>query len=497
MAGGWESTDNTGSTYRATYKLKRTYTIGSGARERQITKDQDVRVITNARTGNYDVYLTEFGTGDKPVYSYNASTDAVSVKNESLYGEVFAGNNSAQLNNVNFSTRKATVDIASSVASRDERFKLENLPGYKRFGRFAPAPPAGANPEGGGPTPDPDETTPVADSGAEPTSTGDNPDSTGFTVDANDSVNIENSGDIDYGTSVFRYPTSSEKYNGDYIKIRCFDYQKSGFNALESEPDTFKITRMKDRIDKDGDSKGVVILPIQSGITEVKSTAWGDGGLNPITAQFGNLAYGTISRGADPGAALGYFMRGSSEIMKKAANSTDDMKKLVTNYFVQQALGGTVPGLLSRTAGAAVNNNVELLFTGANLRSFSFNFTLTPRDKTESEQIRKIVRFFKREMTPRLSKSGFFLLAPRVFSIDYIHTKNGENKHPFLNKIGICALRDFSVDYTPGGNYMTYAENGSMTQYTINMSFGEIDPIYASDYDEDGDDQFNPTSMGY
>lgn len=496
MAAGWEATDDTGNTYRAIFKLKRDTTVGTGRRQRLVTRNQDVRVITNAKTGNYDVYLTEFGASDKPVYSYNASTDSTTIKNETLYGEVFAGNRSTQLNNVNFSTRKSTVEIAGQVATQDERFALENKEGYKRFGRFPSAPPA-AGKTGDGPPPDPDATTPVADSGATTTSTGDSPDSTGFTVDANESVNIENSGDVDYGTSVFRYPTSSEKYNGDYIKIRCFDYQKSGFNALESEPDTFKITRMKDRIDKDGDSKGVVILPIQSGITEVKSTAWGDGGLNPITAQFGNLAYGTISRGADPGAAVGYFMRGSSEIMKKAANSTDDMKKLVTNYFVQQALGGSVPGLLSRTAGAAVNNNVELLFTGANLRSFNFNFTLTPRDKTESEQIRKIVRFFKREMTPRLSKSGFFLLAPRVFSIDYVHTKNGENKHPFLNKIGICALKDFSVDYTPGGNYMTYAENGSMTQYTINMSFGEIDPIYASDYDEDGDDQFNPTSMGY
>ena len=44
---------------------------------------------------------------------------------------------------------------------------------------------------------------------------------------------------------------------------------------------------------------------------------------------------------------------------------------------------------------------------------------------------------------------------------------------------------------------MTYADGGSMTQYNISMTFGEIDPIYASDYDEDGDTQDNPNSMGY
>jgi hypothetical protein len=199
---------------------------------------------------------------------------------------------------------------------------------------------------------------------------------------------------------------------------------------------------------------------------------------------------------ADPGAAVRNLISGIGEAGKRLMANSDDMKQLVTNYFTEQALSGTLTNSLSRTSGAAINNNVELLFAGVSLRSFTFNFKLTPRDKAEAERIRKIIRLFKREMTARLNTSGLFLLAPRVFTINYIYTGTNSN-HPYLNKIGVCALRDFAVDYTPDGNYMTYADGGSMTQYNISMTFGEIDPIYASDYDEDGDNQENPTSMGY
>jgi hypothetical protein len=48
------------------------------------------------------------------------------------------------------------------------------------------------------------------------------------------------------------------------------------------------------------------------------------------------------------------------------------------------------------------------------------------------------------------------------------------------------------VNYTPDGNYMTYS-GGSMTQYDLSMTFGEIDPVYAQDYD----DEQGKTGMGW
>ena len=91
-------------------------------------------------------------------------------------------------------------------------------------------------------------------------------------------------------------------------------------------------------------------------------------------------------------------------------------------------------------------------------------------------------------MAPSKSKTEMFLKSPHVFKLKYYY-KNGQ-QHPFLNKIKTCALTSFTVQYAPDGSYMTY-DDGSMTSYTVNMSFGELNPIYEDDINESSND------MGY
>ena len=56
-------------------------------------------------------------------------------------------------------------------------------------------------------------------------------------------------------------------------------------------------------------------------------------------------------------------------------------------------------------------------------------------------------------------------------------------KHPSLNIIKQCALLSCAVDYTPNQQYMTYSDpQRSMVQYTMNLQFNELDPIYEMDY---------------
>ena len=88
-------------------------------------------------------------------------------------------------------------------------------------------------------------------------------------------------------------------------------------------------------------------------------------------------------------------------------------------------------------------------------------------------------------MAPKKSMTGMFLQSPHVFKLKYYY-KNGQ-QHPFLNKIKTCALQNFSVQYAPDGSYMTY-NDGSMTSYTVSLSFGELNPIYADDIIESSND---------
>jgi hypothetical protein len=294
-----------------------------------------------------------------------------------------------------------------------------------------------------------------------------------------------------YDKTPLVYPINRQGYGGDYIQFEIRTYQKSGL----ASPTAQGFTKAEDVTlvgmeKRKSEPLAYIYLPIQSGISDSMSVNWGDGELSPITAAFANAAYNTINAGGtgDAGKILGSVVKDMKQIGAAFNAAEGELRQMVINSFTEGAVG--VSGLLSRTMGAAINNNLELLFNGPMLRSFTFNFKLTPREPKEALVIKKIIRYFKKSMVPGLSNSKLFLLAPNVFKIKYIYTGKGNirQSHPYLNKIKVAALRDFSVNYTPDGNYMTYDDPnglgaGSMTQYDLSMTFGEIDPIYEPDYE--------------
>ena len=156
------------------------------------------------------------------------------------------------------------------------------------------------------------------------------------------------------------------------------------------------------------------------------------------------------------------------------------IKDLVKDQITQDIIGGG--NVLTRTTGAVLNSNLELLFSGPELRTFQFQYIMTPRDKKEAASCKQIIRMFKKAMAPKLQEGALFLYTPNMFFIDFMH-KGGV--HPFLNRIKPCALTNFGVTYTPDNAYMTY-EDGSPVAYNLSFSFSEIEPIYDKDY-ESGD----------
>jgi hypothetical protein len=75
---------------------------------------------------------------------------------------------------------------------------------------------------------------------------------------------------------------------------------------------------------------------------------------------------------------------------------------------------------------------------------------------------------------------GLFIKAPDVFELQF---KRGSSKHPFLYSMKTCALTKMSVDYMRTGNYITY-EDSTPVQLAMALSFTELNPIYAEDYND-------------
>ena len=170
---------------------------------------------------------------------------------------------------------------------------------------------------------------------------------------------------------------------------------------------------------------------MQPQLSESTAVSWGGDSLNAIQAEGAQIATKTIKDLGEGniGEALGNMINDTGEALNRVLGDGGS-KAALTAYFAGQAVGANV---LGRSTGQVINPNLELLFTGPNLRSFNFNFTLTPRDPEEARIVRKMIRAMKRNMTPQRSNEAVFLKTPRIFELEYIFGDTNR-EHPFLNK---------------------------------------------------------------
>ena len=280
-----------------------------------------------------------------------------------------------------------------------------------------------------------------------------------------------------------RYPLNeSRKVKYDYMQVVAYEHEANTFANQSSSVISF--TEADDRIKT---SVGRVFLPMQPGLSEGNAVNWGEGTANPFEAAGFNIAQSAITKfgNAKDGEA---FAGAAKQTMEQTITAGKQLLggvegSDIASYFAGKAIVNNT--LFTRATGKVLNPNLELLFTGPKLRSFNYQFRFTPREKEEARVVKRIIKFFKKNMAPQRVGSKLFLMTPNVFKLKYIY-KNGL-PHPYLNKIKTCALTSFNVDYTPDGSYMTY-DDGSMTSYNVRMSFGELNPIYEDEIDEYSND---------
>jgi hypothetical protein len=269
---------------------------------------------------------------------------------------------------------------------------------------------------------------------------------------------------------------------GSYVFPRSLRQGRDGqdflkFDMLKYEPRDFddKSFSFKKRTDTNKRTIGTVILPIPGGIQDGVGVGYGDSRMTPLDMAKANIALTTVSEGATAG------ITAAGQAAQTVAGAFGDNKKALAAVIAGMAAGGQ--DLLTRTTGAIANPNMELLFNGPELRTFSFQFLLAPRSQEEAKTLIQILRFFKQGMAPIRTKSRLFLKSPHTFQLSYRNSKGQD--HKYLNKFKECALANFGVNYTPNGNYSTY-EDGVMTAYQMTMTYRELNPIYNDDYGNSG-----------
>ena len=124
--------------------------------------------------------------------------------------------------------------------------------------------------------------------------------------------------------------------------------------------------------------------------------------------------------------------------------------------------------------GFAANPQLEVLFKGTQMRTFSFDFLFAPYDPNEAQNVLNIIKTLRFHQAPEVvaATAGRFFVPPSEFDIDFLF--NGQiNKN--IHQIGTVVLQSMTVDYSPNG-WSTF-NNGMPTHIRMNLQFTETEIV--------------------
>ena len=259
-----------------------------------------------------------------------------------------------------------------------------------------------------------------------------------------------------------------------------------------------------------GDPKGSCNLPIPNRLGVSQGVNWGEARANAVqlgafqaaSAATADVAEG-IMKGQGPG-LVGLVRDGFNQAKSVFNTVSADMAEndgsanagAVINAVIAKSVLGRIginvdtEQFLTRETGAAINPNLELLFGGPQLRTFSFVFNFAPNSVEEAKVVRQIQRWFRQGMLPQKTTYGggggsLFLGSPNVFRVCY---KNNKRRIRGLNTFKICACTSVEIDFTPDGVYQSYEDDDARSmpvRSTMKLDFNELTPIFANDYNLD------------
>ena len=249
-------------------------------------------------------------------------------------------------------------------------------------------------------------------------------------------------------------------YDSDNVDLRKSRKGLTGFNSVLST-----TTRITDAI-------AIYLPPNVTSDTGVEYTDT-DMGIVGMAAAGGVDLVNAIRRDDLAGAgtaimnvAKKFGVNAAKRIIGGVVGAAADVDSAAIGQFAEKAFG------------QATNPFMEVLFQGVGMRSFTYNFTFSPRNEAETADVQKIIKIFRFHMLPELQGTNErFLTLPSTFDIHYMYQMEAEVAHEnqFYSKIATCVLNGVDVDYTPDG-VKSFA-SGAPTQIKMGLSFMETEML--------------------
>ena len=146
-------------------------------------------------------------------------------------------------------------------------------------------------------------------------------------------------------------------------------------------------------------------------------------------------------------------------------------------------IAGTSPNqLMALTRGQIYNPNVELLYEGPKIRSFSFNYSFIPKSAAEAAAVNSIIKEFRMWSAP--AENGGMFDIPHVWQVTYM---NGAAPNTKLNYFKRAALTNVVVQANAGLSMHSSHADGQPIVYNMALSFTEVDLVLRGDHQAGGE----------
>lgn len=221
-------------------------------------------------------------------------------------------------------------------------------------------------------------------------------------------------------------------------------------------------------------------------------------------ANWSGKAFSNIGAAAMATFGSGDFGQLTQNTLNTVGTAIDQLGPMAAAKVVQGIIGKVTGEQLSDndvfagTQGVILNPNVELLFGGIDLRNFTLNYKLVPRNSGEADNIKQIINIFRKAMLPSFDSdttlsaaggtitiggqnvSSSYIQVPSVCKVSFMQ---GSNLNKNVAQYKMCAITQVDVNYTPDGTYATY-DDGNMVAIGLTLSFQETKLIFASEVEQ-------------
>lgn len=199
-----------------------------------------------------------------------------------------------------------------------------------------------------------------------------------------------------------------------------------------------------------------------------------------------NLSFNIQARWANTefdGAAMGIDQLADYSKLMENGSGSELAKQMGLNTvgsIASKFANGAIKGKEFVELGTATvaNNYAETLFKNVDNRSFSWTWTLTPRNIKEAQAIDNILRLFRFHMLPEFKENvgngNAFLMYPSSFDIVFWQDGTPNSRIP---RISTCALTSLDTNYTPNGGYIKMVD-GAPQSYILTLNFTELSLLH-------------------